>query len=152
MAIMDKAVVNGSTVFFPQDIKRIFTLEPGQEIKVPNGWGHTALVYQGSDIIGYCCKEDILPIITENKQIEFILVGQPGIYRADSTMKYYCINCGWNANVECFTTTLGNKRWLCKTCGISGHPGDKDEPKLLNESCQGDSETDYHFTKRIFNL
>ena len=55
MAIMDHALVQGQTVFFPQSLKRIYSLESNQEIKIPNGWGHTALVFQGADIIGYCC-------------------------------------------------------------------------------------------------
>lgn len=55
MAIMDQATINGHTVFFPQSIKRVYELASGQEIAVPNGWGQTALVVQGSDIVGYCC-------------------------------------------------------------------------------------------------
>jgi len=58
MAIMDQAFVQGKTVFFPQSIKRIYELSEGQTIAIPNGWGHTALVMQGSDIIGYCCIKD----------------------------------------------------------------------------------------------
>jgi len=39
MAIMDQAVVQGQTVFFPQSIKRINTLSEGQTIAIPNGVG-----------------------------------------------------------------------------------------------------------------
>ena len=58
MAIMDQAVLNGQTVFFPQSIKRVFELSPGQSVAIPNGWAHTALVIQGPEIIGYCCIKD----------------------------------------------------------------------------------------------
>lgn len=66
---MDQAVVNGHTVFFPQDIKLIRALEAGQSIAVPNGWAHTALVMQGSDIVGYCvirCAKPFIGKVTIN--------------------------------------------------------------------------------------
>jgi hypothetical protein len=63
MAIMDQALVNGVTVFFPQSIKRVYKLEEGQAIAVPNGWEHTALVMTGSDIVGYCCIRHAKPFI-----------------------------------------------------------------------------------------
>lgn len=62
MAIMDQAVVNGCTVFFPQALKRIRALKPGQEIAIPNGWGHTALIVEGSEIIGYCCLKNKIAV------------------------------------------------------------------------------------------
>lgn len=58
MAIMDQACVNGSTVFFPQAIPRVRELSQGQTVKVPNGWAHTALVFQGPEVIGYCVLKD----------------------------------------------------------------------------------------------
>ena len=58
MAILDQACIQGKTVFFPQSLKRVYALEVGQEIKIPNGWGHTALIMAGTEVIGYCCIKD----------------------------------------------------------------------------------------------
>ncbi len=64
-------------------------------------------------------------------------------------MKYYCLYCGWNANIEHIDTAIG-KCWLCKCCGLHGHCGDYDEPKLLPEDAHHDNESDYDFCLRIF--
>lgn len=64
-------------------------------------------------------------------------------------MKHYCLYCGWNANVEFFERPLGT-RWVCKGCGNSGHKSDFDCPVLVNENEQGNDESDYDFTQRIF--
>lgn len=62
---------------------------------------------------------------------------------------YYCLYCGWNANVEFFETQIG-KKWICKSCGNYGNCGDQDEPKLLAENTQGELESDFDFSQRIF--
>lgn len=54
MAIMDQAVVSGKTIFFPQSLKRVYSLEAGQTIHYPNGWQYTALVMNGESVEGYC--------------------------------------------------------------------------------------------------
>lgn len=66
-------------------------------------------------------------------------------------MKYYCISCGWNANIEIWKTAIG-KRYVCKNCGIKGLMSEYDAPKFLNENEQADNESNFDFEKRIFNL
>jgi hypothetical protein len=46
-------------------------------------------------------------------------------------MKYYCLYCGWNANVEFFETSLDgktylDKKWICYGCGCYGYCIDPD--------------------------
>ena len=66
-------------------------------------------------------------------------------------MKWYCVHCGWNANIETWTTLIG-KKWVCKCCGLNGYTNDDDAPKFLNENEQGDLESDFDFVKRVWNI
>lgn len=63
-------------------------------------------------------------------------------------MKFYCLNCGWNCNIELWKTKLGEK-YVCKNCGINGYTNDLDAPKLFDsEECQFENESDFDFIKR----
>ncbi len=66
-------------------------------------------------------------------------------------MKWYCVHCGWNANIETWITLIGEK-WLCKHCGVNGYVNDENAPKFLNENEQGDLESDFNFVKRVWNF
>lgn len=63
--------------------------------------------------------------------------------------KWYCLHCGWNANIETWLTRIGI-RYVCIFCGVGGNLKDDDAPKYLNINEQKDHESDYDFVKRIW--
>lgn len=65
-------------------------------------------------------------------------------------MKWYCINCGWNANVQTWKTEIG-ERYVCH-CGMRGLIEDLDSPKFLNESDQILYESDFDFINRMWKI